>query len=79
MSKTKSFNEPVPEKEKQASHVKLGVVARLRREVHSARSSKELATMVADFARVTNRSTGRTVSKVFEWFIFLSSTCSTEL
>ncbi|KAF7768193.1 hypothetical protein Agabi119p4_7436 [Agaricus bisporus var. burnettii] len=69
MSKTKSFNEPVPEKEKQASHVKLGVVARLRREVHSARSSKELATMVADFARVTNRSTGRTVSK--DGFAFL--------
>ncbi len=64
MSKTRSFNEPVPEREKQPSRVKLGVVARLRREVVAAGSNKELATMVADFARITNRSTGRTVSKV---------------
>jgi casein kinase 1 len=68
MSKARSFNEPVPEKEKQPSHVKLGVVARLRREVGSARRSKELAVMVADFARVTNRSTGRTMSKVIEYY-----------
>jgi len=64
MSNTRSFSEPVLEEEKQPSRFKLGVVARLRREVGTARNNTELATMVADFARVTNRSTGRTVSKV---------------
>jgi len=63
-SNTKSFSDPIPEEEKQPSRFKLGVVARLRREVGKARDNSELATMVADFARVTNRSAGRTVSKV---------------
>lgn len=78
MSKTKSFNEPVPEREKQPSRVKLGVVARLRREVGVARSNKELATMVADFARITNRSTGRTVSKVCNQASFPAQNFSAE-
>lgn len=61
-SRHSSFNEQVPEKE--PSHIKLGVVARLRREVVLAQSNKALAHMVADFAKVTNKSTGRTITKV---------------
>ncbi|KAH9480462.1 Casein kinase 1-like protein 9 [Psilocybe cubensis] len=62
-----SFNEQVPEKE--PAHVKLGVVARLRREVMLVQSNKALAALVADFAKVTNKSTGRTVTK--DGFAFL--------
>jgi len=61
-SRTRSDKEQVPEKE--PTNVKLGVVARLRREVGSASGSEALATMVADFGRVTNKSSGRTVTKV---------------
>ncbi len=43
---------------------KLGIVAKLRREVGTVYSNKQLATMVEDFGRVTNRSNGRTVTKV---------------
>ncbi|KAG7088468.1 hypothetical protein E1B28_012457 [Marasmius oreades] len=50
-------------------HVKLGVVARLRSEVTQARSNRRLADMVRDFGNVTNRSTGRTVTK--DGFAFL--------
>jgi casein kinase 1 len=50
--------------EKEPSHVKLGIVARLRREVATAKSNKEMATMILDFGKVTNRSTGRTITKV---------------
>lgn len=45
-------------------NAKLGVVARLRREITSAKNNRELATMVQDFGRVTNRSSGRTITKV---------------
>lgn len=55
--------------EKEPSHVKLGVVARLRREVSTAKSNKEMATMILDFGKVTNRSTGRTITK--DGFAFL--------
>jgi len=61
-SRERSFNEQVPEKE--PAHIKLGVVARLKREVVYSRNNKTLAKMVADFAQVTNKSTGRTVTKV---------------
>ena len=44
--------------------VKLGVVARLRREVAYASSNQALAVMVEDFKRVTIRSNGRTITKV---------------
>ncbi|KAF9013477.1 CK1/CK1 protein kinase [Cyathus striatus] len=64
---TRSINEPAQEKE--PTHIKLGVVARLRKEVNCANSNKVLATMVADFGKVTNRSTGRTVTK--DGFAFL--------
>ncbi|KAF8158341.1 kinase-like domain-containing protein [Crassisporium funariophilum] len=66
-SRQRSFNEQVPEKE--PAHVKLGVVARLRREVTQSQTNKALAAMVADFAKVTNKSTGRTVTK--DGFAFL--------
>jgi casein kinase 1 len=50
--------------EKEPPHVKLGVVARLKTDVHYSQSNKALAAMVSDFAKVTNKSTGRTVTKV---------------
>ncbi|KAF8073825.1 kinase-like domain-containing protein [Lyophyllum atratum] len=49
--------------EKDPPHVKLGVVSRLKREVREARSNKDMAAMVEDFGRVTNKSTGRTITK----------------
>ena len=61
-SRQHSFNEQVPEKE--PARVKLGVVARLRQEVGKCQSNKALAALVSDFAKVTNKSTGRTVTKV---------------
>ncbi|ESK94986.1 dual specificity kinase 1 [Moniliophthora roreri MCA 2997] len=51
------------------SSAKLGVVARLREEVTHARNNRTLAAMVQDFGNVTNRSTGRTVTK--DGFAFL--------
>ncbi|KAK7469176.1 hypothetical protein VKT23_003667 [Stygiomarasmius scandens] len=45
------------------ANAKLGVVARLRREVGSARTNGRLAQMVQDFGNVTNRSSGRTITK----------------
>jgi casein kinase 1 len=66
-SRQPSFNEQVPERE--PSHVKLGVVARLRREVVYAQSNKALAAMIADFAKVTNKSSGRTITKVMNTLI----------
>ncbi|KAG5642154.1 hypothetical protein DXG03_003558 [Asterophora parasitica] len=48
---------------KEPAHVKLGVAARLKNEVKDARSNKEMAGMISDFGNVTNRSTGRTVTK----------------
>ncbi|KAJ3910615.1 kinase-like domain-containing protein [Lentinula edodes] len=53
----------------ETSNAKLGVVARLRREVGNAKSNRQLATMVQDFGRVTNRSSGRTITK--DGFSFL--------
>lgn len=44
--------------------MKLGVVARLKNQVETAKSNKEMAAMVAEFSKVTNRSTGRTITKV---------------
>ncbi|KAJ7069850.1 kinase-like domain-containing protein [Mycena amicta] len=57
------------QQEKESAHVKLGIVAGLRREVQSARSNRELAQMVERFGQVTNKSTGRTVTK--DGFAFL--------
>ncbi|KAF8895453.1 CK1/CK1 protein kinase [Infundibulicybe gibba] len=54
---------------KEPAHVKLGVVARLRREVLVASNNKMLATMVSDFGKVTNKSSGRTITK--DGFAFL--------
>ncbi|THV05283.1 kinase-like protein [Dendrothele bispora CBS 962.96] len=51
------------------ANAKLGVVARLRREVGSARTNGRLAQMVQDFGNVTNRSSGRTITK--DGFAFL--------
>ncbi|KAG1743332.1 kinase-like domain-containing protein [Suillus paluster] len=53
----------------QPAHVKLGVVARLRREVGTASNNRVLANLVADFGAVTNKSSGRTITK--DGFAFL--------
>ncbi|KAG1838026.1 kinase-like domain-containing protein [Suillus subalutaceus] len=53
----------------QPAHVKLGVVARLRREVGTASSNRVLANLVADFGAITNKSSGRTITK--DGFAFL--------
>lgn len=50
-------------------HGKLDVLAALRREVTTASGNQALAKMVADFGAVTNRSSGRTVTK--DGFAFL--------
>ena len=50
--------------DKEPTHVKLGVVARLKSQVGKARSNKDMAAMVTEFDQVTNRSTGRTITKV---------------
>ncbi|KAJ7254389.1 kinase-like domain-containing protein [Mycena haematopus] len=57
------------QQEKEPAHVKLGVVARLRREVLGANSNKALAKMVADFEQVSSNSVGRTITK--DGFAFL--------
>ncbi|KAF5369489.1 hypothetical protein D9758_002645 [Tetrapyrgos nigripes] len=51
------------------SNAKLGVVARLRGEVGHARSNAKLAQLVQDFGNVTNKSSGRTITK--DGFAFL--------
>lgn len=61
-SRQRSVNEQAPEK--QPPHVKLGVVARLRREVLSCPTNKALGVMLNDFVKVTSKSTGRTITKV---------------
>ncbi|KAF9236475.1 kinase-like domain-containing protein [Melanogaster broomeanus] len=53
----------------QPAHVKLNLVARLKRDVATAHDNKALAQMVADFGAVTNRSNGRTITK--DGFAFL--------
>ncbi|RXW24514.1 hypothetical protein EST38_g1328 [Candolleomyces aberdarensis] len=58
-----AFNERAP------AHAKLGVVARLRFDVKNARTNKALAVLVADFAKVTNKCVGRSITK--DGFIFL--------
>ncbi|KAF9046326.1 kinase-like domain-containing protein [Panaeolus papilionaceus] len=70
-SRQQSFNEEVYTKD--PAHVKLGVVSRLRREVTYTRSNKEMANMVAEFARTTNKSTGRTITKVLKGFFSVFS------
>ncbi|KAE9404021.1 CK1/CK1 protein kinase [Gymnopus androsaceus JB14] len=55
--------------QREPSNAKLGVVARLRKQVSNAKSNRELAEMVQDFGRVTNRSSGRTITK--DGFAFL--------
>ncbi|KAJ6508887.1 kinase-like domain-containing protein [Mycena sanguinolenta] len=57
------------QQDKEPAHVKLGVVARLRREVLTAQSNKALAKMVADFEQVSSNSVGRTITK--DGFAFL--------
>ncbi|KAG6830709.1 hypothetical protein H0H92_015185 [Tricholoma furcatifolium] len=49
--------------DKEPAHVKAGVVARLRLQVGSARNNKDLASMLGEFIKVTNKSTGRTITK----------------
>lgn len=55
--------------ENQPAHVKLDVVARLRKEVGTAQSNRMLAKLVADFGAVTNKSSTRTITK--DGFAFL--------
>ncbi|KAF7299076.1 Dual specificity kinase 1 [Mycena indigotica] len=61
-SKQRSSDKSI-QQDKEPAHVKLGVVASLRREVQTARSNKELAQMAERFGQVTNKSNGRTVTK----------------
>jgi len=46
------------------SGAKLGVVARLREDVRSAPSNSALAKFVEEFATVTNKCVGRSITKV---------------
>ncbi|KAJ7212183.1 kinase-like domain-containing protein [Mycena pura] len=57
------------QQENEPPHIKLGVVAGLRREVLGASNNKQLAQMVEKFGQVTNKSSGRTVTK--DGFAFL--------
>ncbi|KAF9267465.1 CK1/CK1 protein kinase [Marasmius fiardii PR-910] len=66
MRTSRSKDTPTPNPD---PHIKLGVVAQLRSEVTQARNNRRLAEMVRDFGNVTNRSTGRTVTK--DGFAFL--------
>ncbi|KAJ8481744.1 hypothetical protein ONZ45_g15208 [Pleurotus djamor] len=68
-SRSRSDNSSLPSEGKQLAHVKLGVVARLRREVGVADGTHALAKMIEEFGSVTNRSTGRTITK--DGFAFL--------
>ncbi|KIJ17893.1 hypothetical protein PAXINDRAFT_130380 [Paxillus involutus ATCC 200175] len=61
-SRTRSTNQDKPA-EPQPAHVKLDLVARLKRDVARARDNRALAQMVADFGAVTNRSSSRTITK----------------
>ncbi|KAF9221502.1 kinase-like protein [Gyrodon lividus] len=67
-SRTRSTNLDKPA-EPQPAHVKLDLVARLKRDVVRAHDNRVLAQMVADFGAVTNRSSGRTITK--DGFAFL--------
>lgn len=66
-TRNSSDKEQIPVQEPR--HVKLGVVAKLRRDVVGAADNKALAKMIADFGAVTNKSPGRTVTK--DGFSFL--------
>lgn len=68
-SRTRSSSDKEQMQELELRQAKLGVVARLRREVGEATGNRALARMVADFGAVTNRSNGRTVTK--DGFAFL--------
>ncbi|KAL1748000.1 kinase-like domain-containing protein [Schizophyllum fasciatum] len=54
---------------REESQAKLGVMARLKHDVRTARGNAALAVMVDDFGKATNRTTGRTVTK--DGFAFL--------
>ncbi|KIK85595.1 hypothetical protein PAXRUDRAFT_831959 [Paxillus rubicundulus Ve08.2h10] len=61
-SRTRSTKQDKPA-EPQPAHVKLDLVARLKRDVARAQDNRALAQMVADFGTVTNRSSSRTITK----------------
>ncbi|KAF8635946.1 hypothetical protein AX15_000114 [Amanita polypyramis BW_CC] len=60
-SRSRSSNTSIEESE--PLHVKRGTIARLRRDVRTVSSNRKLAEMVAEFGKVTNRSSGRTITK----------------
>ncbi|KII86957.1 hypothetical protein PLICRDRAFT_43650 [Plicaturopsis crispa FD-325 SS-3] len=62
-SRTRSSNSNKEQEEPEPRHAKLSALATLRREVGMAPGNKRLADMVADFGALTNKSTGRTVTK----------------
>jgi casein kinase 1 len=68
-SRTRNSDKEQQMEPPEARHVKLDVLAALRREVAGASGNQALAKMVADFGAVTNRSSGRTVTK--DGFAFL--------
>ncbi|TFK28010.1 CK1/CK1 protein kinase [Coprinopsis marcescibilis] len=68
--RTRSFNE----QPREPARAKLGVVARLRYDVSTARNSKVLAGYISDFVQVTHRSVGRNITK--DGFAFLDGLAS---
>ncbi|KAG2009852.1 CK1/CK1/CK1-G protein kinase [Coprinopsis cinerea AmutBmut pab1-1] len=59
----------IEQQQQEPARAKFGVIARLRYEVKSAPSNKALGSLVSDFAKVTNKCVGRTITK--DGFVFL--------
>src|ERR1700722_15566690 len=69
MSRTRASSDKEKSQGQELKCAKLGHIARLRRDVREAKSSRQLAKMVSDFCAVTNVSGGRTITK--DGFAFL--------
>jgi casein kinase 1 len=61
VTRTRSFGDEALDA---PANAKLGVVARLKFDVRKAQDNKALATLVEEFAKVTNRCAGRSITKV---------------
>lgn len=66
VARTRSGDEAA---ERGSAQAKLGIVMGLRNQLQSAQSNKAVAKLVEDFAKVTNKSVGRTITK--DGFLFL--------
>ena len=49
---------------REESQAKLGILARLKHDVRTARNNAALAAMVDDFSKATNKTSGKTITKV---------------